>query len=90
MCNAKAQGRRKSADCLRSRRKLKRSVPKNLLYAVDKCRGDVVEDGKVGETVRKVIKEADEHDIVFICGSFYIMAEARKVLGYCDCTDPIA
>ncbi len=55
---------------------------------IDAGKVAVLAGGSVEETVRQVMARASEDDVVLICGSFYIMSEARRALGYHDCTDP--
>eukprot|EP00826_Nyctotherus_ovalis_P066010 TRINITY_DN9730_c0_g1_i4.p1 TRINITY_DN9730_c0_g1~~TRINITY_DN9730_c0_g1_i4.p1 ORF type:complete len:113 (+),score=23.98 TRINITY_DN9730_c0_g1_i4:129-467(+) len=48
---------------------------------------NLIQNGNIDHTIRKVVGEGDENDVVMVCGSFYIMCDARKTLGYSDPSD---
>ena len=37
----------------------------------------IVEDGDVGKTIEWVLRAAEEEEVIVICGSFFIMGEAK-------------
>ena len=54
---------------------------------------DSVKDGDTKKTVRYALQQSsynEESEVVLICGSFFMMAEVREVLGYEVPSDPIA
>lgn len=51
---------------------------------------EIYTDGDVGKSIRYALEESskvDKKEVVVICGSFYIMEEARDFLGYLDVKD---
>jgi len=48
---------------------------------------NIISNGNIESTIRHVVGKGGKEDVVVICGSFYIMCEARKVLGYSDTSD---
>ena len=67
-----------------------RNITNGIVRSGSNTKWTVKHDGNVQRTILEVINESDNNDIILICGSFYIMADARKALGFSDCSDPIS
>lgn len=50
---------------------------------------DVISNGDVYSTIVEAIKMSGKSEILLIFGSFTIMNEARRTLGYRDLSDPM-
>ena len=74
-------------ECDNSRGASAKSIYEISNSLLKKTKWNIIENGNIKNTVSKIVKESNTNDVVLICGSFYIMADARKVLGYHDCTD---
>jgi len=48
----------------------------------------IISNGNIQETIKKVIQNSNQNDTIVICGSFYIMADARNSLGFNEYVDP--
>lgn len=48
----------------------------------------VVENGNIKATIEEAVRQGEPGDTILIVGSFYIMGEARRHLGYDDEFDP--
>ena len=49
---------------------------------------EIIDKGNVSLSLKKALEDATENEIIIICGSFFIMEEARQFLGYQEPCDP--
>ena len=49
---------------------------------------EIIDSGNVSLTLKKALEDAQEEEVVVICGSFFIMEEVRQFLGFQEPCDP--
>jgi folylpolyglutamate synthase/dihydropteroate synthase len=52
---------------------------------------DPIDNGNIETTIKQALSEVNEsgkNTVIIYCGSFYVMEEARSMLGIADTKDP--